>query len=257
MEISYPELWLLEVPVRCDTVMPFPFVVETEFDRECGFSQRWGVPLNGLSLRQIAETMWSLHQRGEVEFWSGSWAEAGQELYRPSSICQVEDCLEREWQTFRTAKQSASHYHRYSLTPTGMARWEAYAQPDWSRFRGEGRFHDGQPGLTTWFQFATNERFAREVLEVMAMDVFHPVTLDWRNALVSDIAPWEAMPGKTFARGVKVSVPAMQSEQRGILCQEWSMVGANHSEYYRRFGEICRWYQRGVEDHPDRPQPPE
>ena len=87
------------------------------------------------------------------------------------------------------------------------------------------------------------------------MDIFHPVTLDWRNALMSDIAPWEAMPGKTFPRGVKVSVPAQQSEQRGFLCHEWSTVEATHREYYRRFGEICRWYARGVENHPDRPRP--
>lgn len=254
MNISYPELWFLEAIVNCQAAwLPFPLLPNTREERRKGFSEQWNLPVNGLNAVTMGEVLWTLTHRGEMKLGFENDDGELREIV-PDSSKGLAELLVSECRLFSERKWAAS-YHYVTITPAGIARWENYALPDWNRYRGIGVQHTCEPGEVVWHQEAATEEFAREVLEVMGMDVFHPVLLHWDRAVVTMTSPWEAMRGKFLLHGVTVSVPATQYEQRGFHYEEWCEIEANHKEFYRRFGEICRWYERSVTNHPDRPLP--
>jgi hypothetical protein len=254
MDIVYSELWFLEAIVNCEAAwLPFPLLPDTREGRRKGFSEQWNMPVNGLNPATMGEVLWTLIHRGELKLGfridDGEWREI-----TPDSSKILAELLASECSLFSKRKW-AENYHYVTITPAGIARWETYAIPDWMRYRGNGVHHTFEPGEVVWHQAAATEEFAREVLEVIGMHPFHPVSLHWDKAVVTITSPWEAMRGKYLPHGVTVSVPVTQYEQRSFPCEEWCNVESTHKEYYRRFGEICHWYERSVMNHPDRPLP--
>lgn len=260
--LSYPELWLLELGCINDADwLPMVRLVDTREVRRKGFSEQWNFPPSGLTGGGFARVVWELWRRRELKLRTrSSWDDEG---FMPSVPAHpfvlhsmlIEDYLRRRRVGARRRMVAPPHRHYLRVTEDGIRRWEEYAQPDWSRYRGEFTGELCERGETTWSQSAANELFAREVLEVNSMDAFHPGKIHWETTQVEYHRPWQPFDGKQLPEGVTVSVRVTEFGQRSYDPDEWEADRLQDQEYHRRLRDICRWYKNGVRDHPDRPKP--
>lgn len=259
--LSYPELWLLERGINCDGCwLPFALLPDTREERRVGFSEQWNCLSNGLSIQGLSELMWELFQRDELEFRNDRYIEEEAAIpFIPASSSSIQSFLNEECERFlrkeRPWKDGCPFQCCCRVTAKGIACWEEYATPDWTRYRGEFDGQIWEPGETIWSQSAVEESFAREVLDVYGTDVFHPATINWETARLVHHNPWVPFRGKQLPRGVTVSVNVTEHGQREFPCSEWEQVRLMDEEHHRRFREICHWYQNGTHNHPDRPRP--
>lgn len=258
--LSYPEVWLFERSVEHDACrLQLAWLPDTRLARQRDYCEQWNCPPHWLSGKQLCEEIWNLWHLGKLELFVCEDIE--EHSLVPSSASELHQLLVEEIQERRAKKKSSGGVVRVPfrlfcrITPVGIARWERYAIPDWSRYRGDfvGQLH--MPGTTIWSQIAMNESFAREVLDVYGFDVFQPATVHWETARVVRHEPWDVFLGKQLPQGVTLSVNVTEHAQRGFSCDEWEQVRAMDEEYHRRFREICHWYENGTHNHPDRPVP--
>jgi len=256
MDITYPELWLLELGCKSDASwLPVVWLDDTQRVQESGYNEQWNCPPNGLTVRGMARLLVDMQNRGLIEIWQVVNDE-------PSGVVVPKDCGElHAWLIDERRRLrgmipwiSRVPFHCVRVTAAGIARWEKYAHPDWSRYRGdfEGRLE--APGETVWTQSAMTEAFAREVLEVYGDDVFFPSTMHWETLQTTVHEPWDVFPGKRLPRGVTLTVNVTEYGPRSISCDDCEL-NAKNQDQYRRFCNICDWYERGVRNHPDRPLP--
>ncbi len=258
--LPYGELWLLERGVECDgDWVPLLLLPHTQREREQGFSELFNCDLHGLSTSDLADMLWKLFAGNEIEFnyhaiEFNCRAEDQQHVVSPTEASDVHAWLLEE-QEYREVPPKERRFRRwYRVTGPGIARWEAYAIPNWNKYRGDftGRLYEG--GETTWSQTTVTEPFAREVFEAYAMDVWHPAQVHWDTLRVEHRAPWAPFRGKELPAAVTVSVEVTEhGSKEEFTAEEWMAVRTVQEEHWRRFCDICHWYEKGTSNHPERP----
>lgn len=257
--LTYPELWLLELSVKNDAEwLPLAWLPDSRNERRRGFSEHWNCPANGLSISSLAEVMWSLYCRHEIELKRVSKVDEDEGIpFEPASLSELHaHLLEERNLAIRDAppwKHGCPFRDRCRVTAKGIARWEDCAKPDWTRYRGEFNGKRWECGEATWSQSAVLESFAREVLDVYSSDVIDPATIHWETAQVVHHEPWDVFPGKQLPHGITVSVSVTVHGRSEHPCDE--RVSQMLQEHYSRFRAICHWYENTTSNHPDRPKP--
>ena len=259
--LTYPEIWLLELGVNHRAAwLPLGYLPDSESEQREGFSQLWNCPTNDLSVGELSEVIWDLWRQGDIEFEriirDGDLTNVP---FQPTDRSVLQNTLANEFDIATHCpppwKHGSPFQHYYRVTNIGIASWEGFAVPNWSRFRGELTGRLWEPGETIWSQSASNEAFAREVLEIYASDVFEPATIHWKTIHVEGHTPWVPFEGKQLPTAVTVSVHVTEHGQRQIPCDEWAALSPQNDMHQQRFAEICHWYKNGVCNHPNRPTP--
>lgn len=257
--MDFGELWILELGVvQQGAFLPLGWLPDSDDERQEGFSEQWNCPNNGLSLDEITNVLWRLQQSSQIELITHSDDAASDVFFVPSSVIELQGIVESEFEASRQLSFPRSgplpFRYWYRVTSNGIAKWEQYAMPDWSRFRPdvEGRLFES--GETVWSQAAMTEDFAREVIDIWASDPFEPIEVHWSAAKVEQLAPWEPMPGKQLPSGVVVSVPVTELERPDGIPFDDVVRMKQSKEFHRRFGLICKWFEHSTRDHPDRPK---
>ncbi|MDX1967138.1 MAG: hypothetical protein SFV23_08210 [Planctomycetaceae bacterium] len=260
MIIPYAELWFLELAGHYGGGwFAFHFLHDTNSDRKIGLHQQYNLPINGLTPRQIGEVLFRLWENKEVLFTSGRVQDDEYAPYTPDCAEEIAQLVVTETILWRKPRHERSvdywnqPQHCYAITSSGFARWEAYAEPNWDKFRGEFTGQLSEAGETIWKQTATTTQFAIEVLCNEASRIYPPALIDWDSLTTQWMTPWNICPEKSLPTGVTVSVRVTEFEQVGITPDLWELVGPTQDEAYRQFREICHWYEHGLRDHPDRP----
>lgn len=262
--LSFGELWLLYLGIHRDNdPNPIGCIHDGKLTRESGYNENLNMPANGLSPRSRAQILTKMQDAGLIEIFRRESPDDEDSRRLPFNTCdleQFEAVIQQEtegWFQIQCGDRPYPCHVFYELTPEGIAAWESYARPDWGRFRGEWRGHFHQEGIkeTIWSQSAQHEAFAREVLTVNAMDPFSRAVIHWDSEFVAAQEPWEPMPGKTLPSGVTVYVRVIELGMfsGGCTAEEYAEVKPFSDECYRRFGEICRWYDVYLGKHPDCP----
>lgn len=265
-ELTYPELWLLELGVSYDAEWkPFYFLPDTAETRRTGLCLQWNCPANGLSGRELCDVLWQLFDRGEIHFRCKSQKtdiiETAFVPTKSTDICErMAFEFHEERRTYRTPQHLMFPYHSYQVTSAGVARWETYAVPNWDRYYSEHSIWSDESGDTVWSRSATTEAFAREVVEVQASDPSRLVTLYWETLVVTQHEPWTPLPGKALPHGVTLKLNVTEHDDSQSFGDEdvvhpdgWKTFNARCRKHHDRFRDICNWYQNGTHNHPDRP----
>lgn len=259
MSLSYAELWFLEVCVNLrGSSIGFCCLHDSDEDRKCGISALYNLAVNGLSAKQIGETLWMLFRSDDIQFQEQESVLAAPKLpFVPESSEQVTALISPWCKSSRKSRsRRVSRFcYSYSITESGVARWEEYARPNWGRYRTGITSDKLDSGDFLWSVISSIESFARELLEFDASK--YPVSdvIHWDTTEFESLVPWKPIPQKTLPAAVKLSVrvtksePALRSNDQDDFLSwiEWM------KKYDQWFREICRWYDNGVMNHPDRP----
>lgn len=257
--MNYGELWFLELGVvQRGAFLPLGWLPDSDEERRTGFSEQWNCPHNGLCLDEITNVLWRLQQSSQIELITHSDDAASDVVLVPSSLAELQGIVEAELEAARQLSFPPSgpspFRYWYRVTSDGIAKWEQYAKPDWSRYRGDVEGQLFEPGETVWSQEAMTEDFAREVIDLRASDPFEPIAVRWSESKVEQLVPWEPMPGKQLPSGVVVSVPVTELERPdGIPFDDFVRM-TQLEEFNRRFGLICKWFENSTHNHPARQQ---
>lgn len=258
MSMNYAERWFLEVGVNlCGSRIGFCSLPDSVEDLQSGISALFNTAVNGLSAKQIGETLWMLFQNDDIQFQEQESVLAAPKLpFLPESSEQITALISPWCESSRKSRsrRASRFFYSYSVTESGVARWEEYAQPDWAKYRGGSKHKKLESGVSLWTEIALNESFARELLEFHATKYLKSDVIHWETVEIEKLIPWKPIPQKVLPAAVKISVQVTEIEPLpypdNILA--WCEWMKKHDQWFR---EICRWYNRGVMNHPDRPQP--
>lgn len=125
----------------------------------------------------------------------------------------------------------------YTMTPQGLSRWERYAEPDWTCYRGGVQgWGRGQPVAATAETFGVARRWIEYLCEG---DIVH-----WSNATCLLIRPWRVLPFKRLECGVRVVVSTTAVEPGPLdPTVDWC---ARERVRERLLEGIHPWYRHGV-----------
>ena len=259
--LSFGELWLLYVSIYLENChMPKGWILDGDQTRETGYNAHLNMPANGMTVPEFAENLLRLRDRGHIEIITQEDFERDSpriplEISDIALVCQV---ICEETDARRLISLGAGPYPFrvfYQLTPEGIAAWEAYAQPNWERYRGESRGNVQEWVCETiWSQQAQSESFARALLTNDAMNPSCPSLIHWDSEFVASHNSWEPLPGKTLLGGVTLYVRVTELGRFEFEAEDYARVRPLCDEYYREFGELCRWYDVWLGDHPDCPK---
>lgn len=240
MSLSYPELWILQTAIdmgRC--WLPVHSLAERE---EGDSGVNWNKPPHGLSIPEIADILWSFYQQGDIEFSDSRQTEDHRPRYRPDSKNEISSIVE-----------SGGYF---IIAAAGVARWERHAKPNWSKYTDGVYRHRSENGMETWSATSMTEFRTRALLKMEARNPDIPYSIDWTSAKVEYFRPWEPFAGKRLPRGVNVSVRVTEQPSRCYLHTDGCILfnQSKYSSYLRKLVKFSRWYEHGIDDHPDRPR---
>lgn len=244
MSLSYHELWILQTVIDIGWCwLPVDGLAEPE---EPDSPTYWNKPSHGLSITELADILWSLYQHDDIEFKDLRGNANQHPVYLPASVSEIVSMFnpeERYW---------------FCIAAAGVARWEEFAQPNWSRFVDfSGGYHDDidHPYFSV---IATTERRIKTCLrhEVRYSQNRRELTrIAWDTAKTTMLTPWEPYPGKILPRGVSLTVDYKIYPESDRIPGDSEFEILGWSAYWRRREKLYRWYEHGIDDHPDRPQP--
>lgn len=202
----------------------------------------WNKSPHGLSVSELADILWVLYQRGDIEFWDSRQRGDNCPRHLPTSQIEIYSMLEQR-------------VYRFIIAAAGVSRWERDANPNWSKFTEGVYRHTEEGGTETWSVTCVTEYRARASLKLEAQDPDNPFSIEWSSTKVEYFRPWKPFPGKHLPRGVNVAVTALQLPSTCKLLSNES-IRLNRSKWRKhqnRRVKFFRWYEYSIEDHPNQP----
>ncbi len=239
MTITYDELWMLERAAEAPAWVPLAWLYETPNEKLAAHHVTFNCLTHGLSNADIAGLLFRLWKTGLIEIVAkGS---------KPYTTAQA-DVL-RGWFKESIPHEAFPATHGFRMTDKGVARWEAFALPDWDRCRTALSVSKTADGGSFWKLSATTEAFARELLEMWAGESAETVRVNWDTLECQHHQPWSPCGGKTLPAGVTLQVEVTPRGDRPLTAEE----AAAAQSLSLKLAELPDWYSNGTFNHPDRP----
>lgn len=187
-DIPYGEAWLLHQAVH--GYIPLTFLAMSDE----AISQQFNTPSHNMPRQELLYVLWSLFERGDLLAYQEM---AGEHI---PTLGQLDAALVEPQRHANGATIWGTGVDgplRYALTASGAAKWEEFAQPDWSRFY--------------WMQGTETE--AWEIVagsETRREELLRHSPLLWRWEILAEsverttLIPWEATYWKTLPVGWQV-----------------------------------------------------
>ncbi|MCX7423731.1 MAG: hypothetical protein NT013_29925 [Planctomycetia bacterium] len=188
-------IWLLKIVVDC--YCPLRLIALSE----PGLRAQWLRPGHGLDRDELVKTLLMLQQQGDICFYRRPDDERSHEVLDET---QLRDCL---------ILSDLNQGYVYGLTGTGAARWERFAEPNWSRFASWVIPDDNLLEVIAGSKVYLDELMAN--VDVLSQDPIVP------TSIVEDVlTPWDATYWKQLSCGYRVRCQTIDLNQNLALLEQ-------------------------------------
>ena len=239
MLIPYDELWMLERAAEAPAWVPLAWLYETANEALTAHHVTFNCPTHGMSNADIAGLLFRLWQTRLIEI-----VAKGSKPYTSEQA----DAL-RGWFKQHIPQDAFPATHGFRMTDKGMARWEAFAQPDWDHCRTALSVSKTADGGSFWKLSTTTQEFARELLEMWAAEAVASVRVNWDTLESQSHQPWSPCGAKTLPAGVTMQVEVTSRGSRSLTADE----AAAARVLTAKFSALPNWYANGTFNHPNCP----